>query len=88
MFANDSTLSEERRYTVAETAEHLRRSTSWVSREFRNFPGVMRSGKRRAGKRPYVTLLIPERVLQRWILEHTVPASPEKGPLPPSSLAP
>ena len=55
MFANDSTLSEERRYTVAETAEHLRRSTSWVSREFRNFPGVMRSGKRRAGKRPYVT---------------------------------
>jgi hypothetical protein len=88
MPTNSATFFEETRYTVAEVAKHLRRSTSWVSREFRNYPGVIRSCMRQPGKRPYVTLLIPERVLQRWILEHTVPVPPEKGPLLPNSLAP
>jgi len=62
---------EEKFHTVDEVCKRLRKSSSWVYREFRNFPGVIRSGKLRPGKRPYVTLLIPEFVLQRWIREHT-----------------
>jgi hypothetical protein len=86
MPTNGSTLSEEKRYMLAEVAKYLRRSTSWVSREFRNYPGVIRSGKRRPGKRLYVTLLIPEPVLQRWIREHTV--LPENRPFLNIPMAP
>jgi hypothetical protein len=86
MSMNGSTLSEEKRYTVAEVAKHLRRSTSWVSREFRNCPGVIRSGQRRPGKLLYVTLVIPEPVLQRWIRERTVP--PENRPFLSIPMAP
>ncbi len=88
MSVDSAATFEAKYYTVDETRNLLRKSTSWVSREFRNYPGVIRSGKRRPGKRPYATLLIPERVLQRWIQEHTVPVPPEKGPLLPRPLAP
>lgn len=75
-------------YTVSEAAELLRKSTSWVSREFRNYPGVVRSSRLRLGKRPYVTLLIPELVLQRWIREHTAPDPTEKRPLLGAAIEP
>lgn len=68
-------------HTVAEVAQLLRKSSSWVCREFRTYPGVVLSGRARPGKRPYVTLLISEPVLRRWIREHTAPGPPEKTPL-------
>jgi hypothetical protein len=73
-------------YTADEICNLLRKSSSWVYREFRNYPGVIRLGKRRPGKRLYVTLLIPEAVLQRWIREHTVP--PENRPFQNIPMAP
>jgi hypothetical protein len=79
---------EEKFHTVGEICKLLRKSTSWVSREFRNYPGVIRSGKRRLGKRPYVTLLIPELVLQRWIREHTAAGPTEKHPLLDTTIEP
>jgi hypothetical protein len=88
MSADSAATIEPKFHTVDEICNLLRKSSSWVSREFRNYPGVIRSGKLRPGKRPYMTLLIPERVLQRWILEHTVPPPPEKGPFLPKPLAP
>jgi hypothetical protein len=86
MCADSAATFEAKNHTVDEICNLLRKSSSWVYREFRNYPGVIRSGIRRPGKRPYVTLLIPEPVLQRWIREHTVP--PEKDPLLPNPLAP
>jgi hypothetical protein len=65
-------------HTVAEIGQLLRKSSSWIYREFRDYPGVVRSGKYRPGKRPYVTLLISEAVLRRWIREHTTPGTAEK----------
>jgi hypothetical protein len=65
-------------HTVAEIGQLLRKSSSWIYREFRDYPGVVRSGKSRPGKRPYVTLLISDAVLRRWIREHTAPGLVEK----------
>jgi hypothetical protein len=73
-------------YTADEISTLLRKSSCWVYREFRNYPGVIRSGQRRPGKRLYVTLLIPEPVLRRWIREHTVP--PENRPFLNIPMAP
>lgn len=75
------TAGQETYYTVAEVGQFLRKSSSWIYREFRDYPGVVRSGKSRSGKRPYITLLISEPVLRRWIREHTAPGPPEKTPL-------
>ena len=68
-------------YTVDEVATFLRKSSSWVCREFRDYPGVIRSSRPKPGKHPYVTLLIPESVLRRWIREHTTPDRDEESPL-------
>lgn len=68
-------------HTVAEIGQFLRKSSSWIYREFRDYPGVVRSGKYRPGKRQYVTLLISDAVLRRWIREHTAPGPVEKTPL-------
>jgi hypothetical protein len=86
MSADSAATFDAKFYTVDETGNLLRKSSSWVYREFRNYPGVIRSGTRRPGKRQYVTLLIPEPVLQRWIREHTVP--PENRPFLNLPLAP
>jgi hypothetical protein len=88
MSVDSAAFFEAKYYTVDEIRNLVGKSTSWVAREFRNYPGVIRSGKRRPGKRPYAILLIPECVLQRWIQEHTVPVPPEKGSLLPNLLAP
>jgi hypothetical protein len=79
---------QEKFHTVDEVCKLLRKSPSWVSREFGNYPGVIRSGKHRLGKRPYVTLLIPEFILQGWIREHTAPNPPGKMPLPSNAVTP
>jgi hypothetical protein len=63
----------EKMFTVGEVSAVLRRSTDWVRREFRSYPGVIRSGGHRPGKRPYFTLVMPQSVLDRWIREHSVP---------------
>jgi hypothetical protein len=68
-------------HTVAEIGRLLRKSSSWIYREFRNYPGVVRSGKSRPGTRPYVTLLISDAVLRRWIREHTASGPAQKTPL-------
>jgi hypothetical protein len=68
-------------HTVAEIGQLLRKSSSWVYREFRDYPGVVRSAKDQPGKRHYVTLLISGDVLRRWILDHTAPSPLEKTPL-------
>jgi len=68
-------------HTVAEIGQLLRKSSSWVYREFRDYPGVVRSGKHRPGKRSYVTVLISEDVLRRWVRDHTAPGPAEKSPL-------
>jgi hypothetical protein len=81
MSAKCSAAFEETFYTVDEVCKRLRKSPSWVYREFRDYPGVIRSGRRRPGKRPYVTLLVPESVLRRWIAEHTAPKQTENSSL-------
>jgi hypothetical protein len=81
MSANQPASLQETFWTVDEIAMRFHKSRSWVYREFRNFPGVLRIGKRRPGKRPYVTLLIPEIVLQRWVQEHTAPGPIKETPL-------
>jgi hypothetical protein len=81
MCASFSADIEEQFYTVDELCKLLRKSSSWVYREFRDYPGVVRSGKHRPGKRAYVTLLISEGVLRRWIRDHTAPCPVEKTPL-------
>ena len=68
-------------HTVAEVGQLLRKSSSWIYREFRDYPGVVQSGKSRPGKRPYVTILISDAVLRRWIREHTASGPAEKTPL-------
>jgi hypothetical protein len=68
-----STSFPEEFYTASEVGKLLRKSSSWVYREFRDCLGVIRLGKAKPGKRPYVTLLIPDSVFRRWIREHTVP---------------
>jgi hypothetical protein len=70
---NSTEVIKGKNYTVREVATFLRKSTDWVRREFRNYPGVIPTGKPKRGKRPYVTLVIPESVLQRWIQEHRLP---------------
>ena len=76
MAENSPGWPQEKNYLVEEVATILRKSTDWVRREFRDYPGVIRSGKQRVGKRPYATHLIPESVLQRWIREHRIPPLP------------
>jgi hypothetical protein len=80
MCASLSANFDEKFYTVHETAKLLRKSPSWVYREFRDYIGVIRSGKPKPGKRPYVTRLIPESVLRRWIREHSAPERAEEIP--------
>jgi Helix-turn-helix domain len=67
---NSTEVIRQKNYTVQEVAEFLRKSPDWVRREFRYYPGVIATSKPTRGKRPYVTLVIPESVLQRWIQEH------------------
>ena len=57
----------ERHYTPQEVAELWLLDVSTVRRMFLDEPGVFRLGKsdRRDGKRDYLTLRIPESVLQR-----------------------
>lgn len=64
----------EKIYTPEEVAKLLHMSMSWVYRTFRHYPGVLCLGKPKLGKRSYLTLRIPESVLQQWIREHS--ASP------------
>jgi len=69
---NSTGVLQEKLYTVKEVAAILRKSSDWVRREFREYPGIIRSGTFRPGKHQYTTLLIPESVLVRWIREHRV----------------
>ena len=73
---------EEELYTPNEVAKLLRTSLSWVYRTFRNYPGVVWLGEPKLNKCSYLTLRIPESVLQRWIREHTAPDPPENISLP------
>lgn len=72
MLENSTGVLQEKLYTVKEVAAILRSSCDWVRREFDGYPGVIRSGTPRPGKRQYLTRLIPESVLARWIHEHRV----------------
>jgi hypothetical protein len=70
---NSTEVIRKKNYTVQEVAEFLRKSSDWVRREFRDYPGVITTRKPKRGKRPYVTIVIPESVLQRWLQEHRLP---------------
>jgi len=76
---NSTGVLQEKLYTVREVAAMLRRSCDWIRREFDGYPGVIRSGTPRPGKRQYLTRLIPESVLARWIREHRVPVFKPKS---------
>jgi hypothetical protein len=57
---------EERHYTVAEVSAMWKLSVDAVRKLFRNEPGVLGLGSvQRRGKRPYLTLRIPQSVLER-----------------------
>jgi len=57
----------ERHYTVKELAAIWRLSSSSIIRLFRDEPGVLKIGRERPlrGRRSYITLRIPESVVQR-----------------------
>jgi AraC-like DNA-binding protein len=59
-------LNEEPHYTVKEVAAMLKLSPDSIRRLFRNEPGVLALGSvGRRGKRPYVSLRIPQSVFER-----------------------
>ncbi len=62
-----ATCATERHYTVKELAATWKLSPSTVTRIFRDEPGVLKIGRAgtRRGPRTYVTLRIPESVVQR-----------------------
>ena len=73
---------EARLFSAKEVAARLGISSSRVYRLFRSYPGVLHISDSKPGKRSYVTLRIPEFVLQRWIRQHTLPElSPAKKSL-------
>lgn len=60
------TAAAERHYTPAEVADLWRLNVETIRRLFQNEPGVMvLQGPVRKGKRPYKTIRIPYRVLER-----------------------
>ena len=66
-------------YGVDEIAERLNLSMTMVRRLFRNRPGVLRIGDRaKPGKRAYLTLRIPQSLVEQWIEENSVPESPRR----------
>jgi hypothetical protein len=73
-------------YNVTQVSQLLNISADRVRREFRDYPGVLSLSTPRLGKRPYVTLLIPESVLRRWIREHTAPDRDEETPFQDNQL--
>lgn len=59
----------ERHYTVDEIAASLAVSSATVRRMFRDEPGVLRlSVEPKPGRRPYLTIRVPESVLSRVLL--------------------
>ena len=62
-----ATCATERHYTVRELAATWKVSPNTVTRIFRDEPGVLKIGRQHArrGHRGYVTLRIPESVVQR-----------------------
>ena len=62
-----ATCAAERHYTVKELAATWQLSPSTVTRIFRDEPGVLKIGREQArrGHRGYVTVRIPESVVQR-----------------------
>lgn len=55
-------------WTVEEVASLLHVHRATVTRMFQDEPGVLKIGKgRRSGRRPHVTLRIPDAILQRAI---------------------
>ena len=73
MLESGAEVLSERLHTVKELAEFFRQKPDWVRRHFRAVPGVVHLGTRRRGKRGYDPILVPERVLRRWLAEHSVP---------------
>jgi hypothetical protein len=66
-------VNEEPHFTVKEVAEMLKLSPDSVRRLFRNEPGVLALGNvKRRSKRPYVTLRIPQSVLERVYRQKTL----------------
>jgi hypothetical protein len=64
----------ERHYTVRELGALWKLSTSSIARIFRDEPGVLKIGREqpRRGRRRYITLRIPESVVQRVYRRLTV----------------
>lgn len=53
-------------WTVGEVAQLLHVHRATVTRMFQDEPGVVKIGKtRRSGRRPHLTLRIPDAILQR-----------------------
>jgi hypothetical protein len=64
---------EERHYSVGEIAAMWNLGVDAVRKLFRNEPGVLALGSvKRRGKRPYVTLRIPQSVLERVYRQKTL----------------
>lgn len=63
-------------YSVADVAARLNLSKGFVRELFRERPGVLRIGVQgRRAKRDYLTLRIPESVIQSFVAEISVPES-------------
>lgn len=57
----------EKHYTVREVAQLWGLSTLTIRKQFTNESGVLKLGEgERKGKRPYITMLIPESVVQKF----------------------
>ena len=61
----------EKYWTPGQVGKALQLDTTTVIRKFRDYPGVLKLEHRLRNKRPYVTLRIPDSVLQRFLRERS-----------------
>lgn len=60
-------------YSIKDLSVVLNRKREWIRRRFGHLPGVVRTqAAPTPGKRIYCPLLIPGRVVRRFLTQHTV----------------
>jgi hypothetical protein len=61
----------EKYWTPGQVGKALQLDPTTVIRKFRDYPGVLKLEHHLRNKRPYVTLRIPDSVLQRFLRERS-----------------